>query len=124
MKTEQLTVKEALEQGYTKCGYAGTEWQSALDITELDESDFVKEDWRGELVLMSKQSSHPTFSVDQIKELLAETISERHSDETGDDTDNVYDTIMALDFTATADMIEKALSGCPFWWVTDIRLVP
>lgn len=119
MKTE-LTRKEALEEGFTKCGYADREWQSVMNISDLIDDDFSD----NIIILAHKESSCPSISKEDIIDLLAENISERHSDEFGDDTDGVYDIVRSIDFEPTAKMINEALSNYQYWMMTDITLVP
>lgn len=130
MKTDdniiKLTVKEALEQGYTKCGYANESWQSVLDISELTELDFNRIH-RSHLVLFSKDEYHPSISAEQIKDLIADTVSDTHGQDTGDDTDNVYDTLQAIElsqFESLVNHINEKLSEHVYWKGTDIQLIP
>lgn len=121
MRTEQLTVKEATEQGYTKFGFDDEKWQSVMDLSEAqDYFDHPK----GDLVLFSKKQYSPSIDADTIKELLAEHISINHADETGDDTDNVYDSVKELDFEQTAQMINDKLETAAYWMATNIKLIP
>lgn len=121
---EKLTVKEALEQGYTKCGYELAEWQTLQDVEDfLNPEEF--EDWGNrKMVLFSKDSYSPSIDAETIKDLLAEHIACNHADETGDDTDNVEDSVRELDFESVAKMINEKLSTTSYWKATDIQLIP
>lgn len=126
MKTEQpkLTVKEALEQGYTKCGYELAEWQTLLEVSDFANPAEFEEHWNKKMVLFSKNEYHPSIDADTIKELLAEHIAINHADETGDDTDNVEDSIKELDFEPTAKLINEKLQSVSYWTATNIQLIP
>jgi hypothetical protein len=119
-KRMKLTIKEALEQGYTKCGYDSTEWQSLMEIEEMNPVDFEQQ----KIVLADKQSNYSSVDQDDVRGSLADIISYRRSDETNDDTSNVYDTIMSLDFTSTVTQINEALKAHPYWFMTKIELIP
>jgi V8-like Glu-specific endopeptidase len=119
----QLTVKEALEQGYTKFGFDGREWQSALDLqTDIDADTFSGQS--GKPLLFHKEEYHPGIDAESIKDLLADHIACNHYDETGDDTDNVEDAVRELDFESVAEMINEKLLSTTYYKLTDIELIP
>lgn len=118
----QLTVKEALEQGYKHYVYSDVqEWSSILPIAG---EGLIQ--WERVPMLTEKElSMYPGIDKDTIAELLAEDIYCNWEDQSGDDSDKVYDIVKALDYTAVAEMINKALSDkkiCAYE-VTDIKLV-
>lgn len=121
---EKLTVKEALEQGFTKCGYEAQEWQSLWDVIDFSNSQEFDEHYNRKMVLFSKDAYHPSIDADTIKDLLAEHIACNHADESGDDTDNVEDSVRDLDFESTAKMINDRLQSVDYWKATNIQLVP
>ena len=123
MDTTQLTVKEALEQGYTRCGYGNEEWQTALHIADLDSEDFNVVG-RNRLMLMSKEHRAPSVTSSQISDLIADNVSEMHGNDTGDDTDSVYDLIKAMNFNEIVSDINATLSTYKYWDMTDIELIP
>jgi hypothetical protein len=119
MKNE-LTVKEALEQGYEYYVYDSDGWQSLKDISDMDMN------WdRDDIKLVNKEPNHP-FGLDAkyIGETLAEIISVNYSDETGCDTDDVYDAVKDLDFSAVEKMINEALSKINHYRSSGIKLIP
>lgn len=120
----KLTVKEALEQEYTKCGYELQEWQSLYEVSDFDNPGEFEQHYNRKMVLFSKDSYSPSIDADTIKDLLAEHIACNHADETGDDTDNVEDSVRELDFDPTAKMINEKLSKAVYWKATDIELIP
>lgn len=121
---EQLTVKEALEQGYTKCGEEMQEWQSLYEVADFTNPLEFEEHYNRKMVLFSKDSYHPSIDGDTIKDLLAEHIACNHADESGDDTDNVEDSVRELDFEPVAKMINDRLSSVDYWKATNIQLIP
>lgn len=114
---ESLTIKEALKQGYTHCGSSSKEFQM-LDTLE----SITDEDIREDTVLADKKSTSPLIDADQIKEMIAEQMEESHSQDTGDDTNQVYDTVMKLDFSKTAEFVNKELEVVRHWFLTDVKL--
>lgn len=118
---QQLTVKEALKQGYTKYCFNSDGFQGLKDIDgEIDPSDFEREDIR--IVNKEPYSPHGMSSKD-IAELIAEHIECNHVDDSGDDTEQVYDAIKEIDFTDAENKISEALSKLHYYRATDIKLV-
>lgn len=117
---EQLTVKEALEQGYEYYVYDSDGWQALKDISDM-EMDFDRDD----LVLVGKEPKHP-FGLDAryIAETLAEIISINYADESGFDGDDVYDAIKELDLTETENAINNTLSKINHYRSAGIKLIP
>jgi len=117
----KLTIKEALEQGYIKCGYDEREWQSLMDIEDLSPDDFNNDK---KIILADKESQSTLVDSEYLKDLLADNISSMHQDEIGDDTDSVYDSIKAIEFESTAVIINNTLSVHRYWNLTEIELIP
>jgi superfamily I DNA and RNA helicase len=116
----QLTVKEALEQGYTKYIYADGGFQIVSDIEHIDNEDFD----RGDILIIEKDPYHPEgISSKDIAEMFADHLEQQHSFESGDDTAQVYEAIKELDFTEAENKITEALSKLDYYRATDIRLV-
>ncbi len=117
----ELTVKEALEQGYTKYCFGSDGFQSLKDIIHVEKEHLEREDIR----LINKESYHPLgISSKDIAELLAENLECNHSDDSGDDTNQVYDAIIELDFTEAENKITEALSKLNYYRATKIKLIP
>jgi hypothetical protein len=111
---------EALAAGYEYCGIAGKDYQSLIEIKELQEIDLIDHElvW----VLASRDCSRPTIKATDIREMIADNMESDWGNDTGDDTEDVYNAVMKLDFEETAKMINDALS---FKWsrtLTKIRL--
>lgn len=116
---ETLTVKQAIEKGFEYFVYAKEGYQAAQKLG-VDEIDWSRED----IYLLDKNGNPPhTLSSKEIAETLADAISENHSWDTGDDTDDVYQTICDLDFTDVEQRIKEALSSMIFYPQTNIRLI-
>lgn len=121
MKT-QMTVKEAIEEGYEYCGRAGLEYQSLIELKDIPEIDLL--DHEQHWVLASKDPIKPGITAKEISELIADMMESDWGNDTGDDTEDVYNTVSKLDFEATAKMINDALD---FKWcrmLTKIKLIP
>lgn len=124
MKEETtLTLKEAKEQGYTHfCyGHPSNSYQTLHELEELTQQDIDE----GTLYLADKETFAPSgISHEELKELIAEYIWVNHEDNTGDDTDIIYDAIKEIDFLDVVERIDKVLEQHKtFRWITNIRLV-
>ena len=123
-KEETLTLKEALEQGYTHyCyGHPSNGYQSLQDLSDITESDIKDHD----IYLADKETFSPDgIDNESLKDMIADHISSQHYDDTGDDTDTVYDAIKELDFSDVVKRIENKLSELNHYrWITEIKLVP
>lgn len=117
MKRES-TIKEALEQGYTLCGKNKHGWQALTQINDMSEIDFEDEEW----FLAEKEGEAPTVSEEFIKDILADRIADDDAWDTGRDDEEVYNAVMALDFSSTSEMINKALEEYKSYKLTDIKL--
>lgn len=119
---EQLTVKEALEQGYEYYGIAERDYQTLQDIEDFS-SDYIQE---GETAALFDKTPafSPTIDAEDLAELIAEHIQCKVDDNTNDDTNDVYDKVKNLDYSATAAFINKALEEHKYYNLTKIQLVP
>lgn len=120
---EKLTIKEmtkeqALKEGYTLCGYPEREYQVLIKIADADEDDFK----RGELCVAEKEGMKPVANAETIRELIADMMESNWGNDTGDDTEEVYNTIIKLDFSATANLINDALKDKTSYTLTSIVL--
>ena len=124
MKTQTLTLKEAIEQGYTHCcyGHPSNGYQSLDDLSNITEQDVIE----SEIYLAGKHTFKPAgLTNEELKELIAEHIWVNHEDRTGDDTDTIYDAIKEIDFQDVSDRIEEVLKNHnTFRYITEIKLIP
>jgi len=118
METKTLTKQQALEHGYELCGSHKNEWQHLTSVQDLCEDDFNGE----QLFLAEKEGDSPTTNSEDIREMIADMMESNWGNDTGDDTEEVYNTIMKLDFSVTADMINKALEFKKSYRLTDISV--
>jgi hypothetical protein len=117
---EQLTVAQAIEQGYTHFGFEGREYQHLNPIEDFHHS--VSEE---NVVLFDKEAGYvPSVSAEEIADLIAEQIQCEVNDNTADDTDDAYDIVKGLDFEPIAKMINDALDHKRYYFLTKIKLVP
>lgn len=118
-----LTIKEAIEQGYEYYLYADTEWQTLKSIEDA-KHEFLQMN-HPIIFLASKEVKHPIgLSNEEIKETLADIISENYAHDTGCDTDEVYDLIKSLDFEDVIERIDTALQSINYRIESNIRLTP
>ena len=119
---KSLTIQQALEQGYTKYGMAGRDWQMTMDIDDGVFEEVPEEQW-DEIVLFDKEELLPRINADTIAEMLAERISENDAEESGRDDDSVYKTVKNIDYTEIAAKVNKELKQHRYWQLTDIKLI-
>ncbi len=117
---DKMTIKEALEAGYTHCGYAGVEYQSLMLIEHVDEDNF---EFGGEILIAEKEGLKPIASAEKIREMIADQMESDWGNDTQDDTEEVYNTIIKMDFSDVADRINKALESKQSFLLTNIELV-
>lgn len=117
---DQLTVKEALEQGYKYCGFSGREWQSLIPIEDLTDEDFAEDTY----VLAGKEPRQYLTSNEVIADLIADTISNNEADESGRDDDEVYIGLKSLDYSGVVEMINNELEKHKYRTFTYIKLTP
>ena len=121
---ETITVKEALEQGYTLCGYEDLEMQNLKSIDNLDDEDF--EPHYGHLCVAKKESNSASISTEEVIEWL----TDRYYDAEGNPDDDTHD--MELHFKEKTEIIEDFVSKMNevyevkkwFFLDSDLRLVP
>lgn len=122
-KQQTLTLKEALEQGYTYCcyGHPSNGYQSLYDLSTITQQDIEE----SEIYLAGKHTFRPRgITNEELKELIAEDIWRNHEENTGDDTYTIYDAIKEIDFQDVADRIDKVLNKHnTFRYITEIKLV-
>lgn len=123
---KQLTVKEAIEQGYESFFYNSDGWQRMRHLIDIGKGETV--DWtRDDIYIVEK---HPaqcfSLSEDEIKDLILDELANQHDDATG--SDDSYNTIKEafadFDFKSIEDAIDKVLEGVTSYQSTDIKLVP
>ena len=120
---KKITVKEALKQGYTLCGYEDLEMQGLKNIDNLDEEDFEP---HGYLCVANKESNSASISAAEVIEWL----TDRYYDTEGNPDDDTHD--IELCFKEKTDIIEEFVSKMnevfqkKKWWFldSDLRLVP
>lgn len=116
----EMTVKQALEEGYEYYVYDSDGWQ-ALNYISDNEMDFERSD----IVLVKKETVSPAgIDSKAIAELIAEHLEVNHSDDTGDDTEQVYDIIKKLDFSDVEKQIDEALNAIKYYTSSGIKLIP
>lgn len=115
----QLTIAEALAQGYTKAMTAKGEFEAVVDIEDMDHTDFDRP-----MVVCEKGSYHPEITKEGLRDTLSEDIQQYWSDQTGDDTDDISQVIENLDFSALEKQINDALQSVTYYKRTAISLVP
>lgn len=123
MKTtvEKITIAEALKRGYVHYGYDnGEKFQLLHNINLLHADDFE----RGKICPAENEGECAKIDNEEIKELIANHVHDRWVDDTGDDTESIYDLLMELDFEDVANRVnEKIESVRNYKILTHIEIV-
>jgi hypothetical protein len=122
--TNQLSVKEALEQGYTHFGYEGMEYQPLNAI-----EDFSAEDISKTPLLFTKEFTVPSIDVETIKELIGDYLWNQWVDETLDDDAVALHREVKEMPDVLFEPIESAVNEemakyHKYYRLTDIKLIP
>lgn len=117
---KQLTVKQALEQGYTLCGQDKGEFSILNNIGDMGHID----DFYDNTVIAEKEGISCGTDPESLKEHVAEYFENMWADETGDDRAMVYDAIMEMDFSEITDKISEQINHIKSYKLTTIKLVP
>ena len=123
---EQLTVKEALEQGYTHATYNTDDFTYCRKIDRIKEGDFdLAQEMFGSYILATKEASHYSFNDNTIKEVLNNHIynQDEFNDEDGElaaiALEGCEDLLKQL-----TDKINENLTKKNFYFQTNIKLIP
>lgn len=117
MNTEQLTVKEAIEQGYKYCSNETGEY--SFHLSKVSPEQVADHS----LVLAEKEPFFLTVTPEDIYEDLAENFA--INNEVNDDDDKIGFLIRTVvDWKAVAKVLNIALTSHPFYKPTEIKLIP
>lgn len=124
LNMEQLTVNQAISEGYTKFAYDnGDQYQSLIDISHIQEWHF-KEPHK--LVLADKEPVHASISVQEIKDAVIDMIMDQDISR-NDDTDVLPDSINSdnsPEWQRLEMLVNKICSAHDYHWLTKIQLIP
>lgn len=118
MTPTQLTVKEAIEQGYTR--FCRDHDERCFKINDIEDMpDFLLHEW----VLVDKNATYLTISPEDIYDDLVENFAiNRDAD---DDDGRFGDAIVeAVDWEEVAAKINESLKRLPVYYPTKIKLIP
>lgn len=99
-KIEQITIKQALEQGYAQCGYDNTDYQHLMQIKDLCADDFE----RSKNIILVADTKENYVAID--KQDIMDLLLDRYADESPDD--DTYDITSC--FEEQSEKIEKFVS--------------
>jgi hypothetical protein len=124
-KENSLTVKEALEQGYTLYGYEEYEYQSLSEISDLDADEFESAEAHGRTIIAAeKEPSFVSVKVEDLYDDLIDNLMDREEAH-GDDTREIEHLVKtAVNWPEIADKINAALKTRPYYTLTQIKLLP
>lgn len=120
---KQLTLQQAIEQGYTHFLYADEQYQVLQELESVKDYDYEKD-----IELVNKEPELLDSYIDEedLREWIAEQVSCQHSDETGDDTDQVFDALEKLPlelFTPIIEAITEKMKSISYYKSSGIKLV-
>lgn len=118
---EQLTVKQAIEQGYTHFGRAGEDFQHLCQLDSVDVNGIGDDIY--EYVLADSKAHHLSIDGDSIWDMVQDSVMA--SSDFSDDTDAIPDALKeGVPWSEYADKINAVLQNHPYWYLTKIKLVP
>lgn len=125
MTPTQLTVKEAIEQGYTLYGYDGYGYQSLGEISDLDADEIKSAEDNGRTIIAAdKEPRYVSVTVKDLYDDLIDNLMDREEAH-GDDTREIEHLVKtAVNWEDVAAKINAALKTRPYYTLTDIKLVP
>lgn len=121
--SQTLTVKEAIEQGYTLYGYDSADggFQSLHSIDGLSAEDFEE---FTDMVLAEKEPHYVGVNAIALYQDIIEDLM-CSEDCLGDDTVEIDDLVKtAVDWDDIAAKINAALKTRPYYRLTEIKLIP
>lgn len=122
-KAAQLTVAQALAEGYTHFVYGNDGFQRVKQI-EPEEIDWKRDD----ISIVEKEGFHPTgIDEDNLKDMIIDHIWQQHYDDTNDDDDNVIEEAIRplnLDLSNVIKQIDEALTSITTYKSAGIKLIP
>lgn len=123
---QQLTVKEAIEQGYTHWGYDSGEFQRLGRLEDFSNSDFKDaiNYGYGDCVLAEKQPWYLNISAGDMRDMISDHVmaQDNYKD---DDYNIIPDALKEVEgWDAFAAKINAKLREHPYWNLTHIKLLP
>lgn len=123
---EKITVKEALEQGYIRCGYDNTDFQHLMDISGLQPQDF-ESTYNGSLVVADNSPVTYSIDVSDIVDMITDKISEQ--EDINDENDMMIDYLdeykdLEKDLAPIVEKINAFIGQHKIYFLTDIKLIP
>lgn len=118
-KQMQLTIPQALEQGYRYYGYEALEWQplSPLEDCLTWSPEALK---FGTLRLFDKEPIYRSVDENGLRDMVTDAVMDNSS---ADDTEAVPDALKAeVPWKEFADKINAVLKEHPYYRLTDIKL--
>lgn len=119
-----MTVKEALEKGYTHYGYKGREYQSLSRIEDMTQEDWEGQEIIGSIILADPEPYYHTMDVGTLMSFLKDNYHD--NEEIMDDTNDMDDAIDKDQplFEELVAKINEVYKKRDYFWMTDIELTP
>lgn len=117
----ELTVSQAIAQGYTLYGYADRDYQSLYNLADIQPQDF--EYAPQSLVLAGSEPQYMSIDGESIWDFVQDSVLA--NSEICDDTDDIAALLKSeIDWEEIAQKINTALQKKPYYFLTQIKLVP
>lgn len=120
--TNEITLKEAIDQGYKYFGIENWEWQSCQNLKEglfEEVGEYNHENIR----LFCKEPKVTSISEDEIADIIAYHVSVVDSEECYRDNNIIYQVIVRLNFSEMVKTINKKLEEYKYYNLTNIKVV-
>lgn len=121
----QLTVQEALAQGYEHYFYNSDGWQAMKSLSDIGKGYEV--DWsRNDIYIVEKKSEQVlSLGEGELKGMIVDQFESTYYDLTSNDDPNVInDAFSTFDFKPFEEAIDKVLEGITCYRATKIKLAP
>lgn len=119
MRTEKLTVEQAIEKGYTH--FIEEEGERLEKFSSLD--DFNKEYFKTKVCFLVDMSApyHYSLSADAIRDIIADHVSGQ--EDVVDDDDKLYNIAHEHDYSQLAEELNKKFETQKYYVTTTIQVV-
>lgn len=123
---KKMTVSQALAEGYTHWGYDNGEFQHLSLLEDITDDDFKAGpafERCGYIVLAQKEPYHLSITGKGICDIITDDICSQ--DNYKDDSGTIEDALHEMpEWNAFAEKINAVLKQHPYWYLTEIQLVP
>lgn len=122
---KQLTLKEAIEQGYKYYGFDNDEDQNLNELhDDIFEEELSNIEKHAHLRLFSKEYKSPIIKPEDLKQHVIEYLEAVFEEEFYNEEGDLYEKCMnKVDFKSITDQINKPLLEEKYYFMSNIKLI-